>query len=82
MDRRRTLASLLIGLAGLGASPVAPPLREANWIAPDRREAALHSEPPSELTDWVVNAPLVPTDPPREPLMYGPIEELKPSVVS
>lgn len=49
MDRRRALAALLIGLAGIGASPAAPPLREANWIAPDRRAVALHSEPPECL---------------------------------
>jgi hypothetical protein len=52
LDRRRALAALLIGIAGLigmaglGANPSAPPLREVNWIAPDRRAAVLRSQPP------------------------------------
>lgn len=44
MDFRRALAALLILTAG-ASSP--PPIREAQWIAPDRRLAMLSEDPPS-----------------------------------
>jgi hypothetical protein len=47
MDRRRPLAAFLILLAG-AATPL--PLRDANWIAPERRAAALSRDPGECLT--------------------------------
>ncbi len=48
MDRRRTLAALLIGILGMGAVASTPmPIREANWIAPHHRLALLSSVPPT-----------------------------------
>lgn len=46
MDHRRAITTLLIGLVSVGAAASAPlPLREAAWIAPDSRVAALTLQP-------------------------------------
>ncbi len=46
MDCRRAFAALLITGAALAAKPVAAPaIREANWIAPERRLTSLSQEP-------------------------------------
>lgn len=51
MDRRRTLAALLIGLAGLGARAPDPlPIKDALWTVPERQLAALTRAPAECLT--------------------------------